>query len=323
MRGRWCVRGGADAPLLHLTAASPQGFCCKCETLDDWVSASTLPRSGATCNLFSASGLGSTAHCVEYDTLRYNLFRIGPPQVDYSISVRVKHCRGQDCTETPLGVSHSSPLAVTENRDVMVRIAGDFASALSSPSLSHNFLAVPGARCKEKGSRGACLRPGAHPRSAPAKPPLRPASDINSQCARSFLPERCRSRIRVRARRPHVPQPSPHAASVPSRHRRPQDSEVNWMVLDRTLVDATGLTCNAVGVNEEAFVGQGSRCDVKAGSCLQGQIMALEKARGPQTRPPPPAATTTSHSNAMEAGSHLPAPAPAAPVPIRKPSIPC
>lgn len=156
--GPWCV------PLPRLTAGSAQGFCCKCETLDDWVSASTLPRSGATCNLFSASGLGSTAHCVEYDALRYNLFRMGPPQVDYYISVNVKHCRGQECTETPLGVSHASPLAVTDSRDVMVRIAGDFASSLASPSLSEKFLAVPGTRCK--GEKGR-----AYPRPAPGPAP--------------------------------------------------------------------------------------------------------------------------------------------------------
>lgn len=52
------------------------------------------------------------------------------------------------------------------------------------------------------------------------------------------------------------------------------------MVLDNTQVDSTGLTCDTVGVNEQAFVSQGSRCDVEAGSCLHGQIMALEKARG-------------------------------------------
>ena len=58
----------------------------------------------------------------------------------------------------------------------------------------------------------------------------------------------------------------------PPEHPRVQEGVKNWMIVDKTLVELDGLTCNKIGVSFEAFRTEYGACSNEPGSCLRNQL---------------------------------------------------
>jgi hypothetical protein len=53
---------------------------------------------------------------------------------------------------------------------------------------------------------------------------------------------------------------------------RQQGHPSEWLYVDKHLVDASGLTCDRIGVSYTAFRSQSNRCRGRVGDCLNNQI---------------------------------------------------
>jgi hypothetical protein len=51
----------------------------------------------------------------------------------------------------------------------------------------------------------------------------------------------------------------------------------NWMIIDSSKVDNSGLSCNKIGTSYTAFRNQPNRCEVEQNSCLKNQIIDFHK----------------------------------------------
>lgn len=60
--------------------------------------------------------------------------------------------------------------------------------------------------------------------------------------------------------------------SSPLSSSRVQAGPMNWMIVDKHLVDISGTSCNKIGVGYDAFYSQSTRCEVDSGSCLMNQL---------------------------------------------------
>lgn len=58
----------------------------------------------------------------------------------------------------------------------------------------------------------------------------------------------------------------------PKMHERVAAGPREWLLLDKHHVSINGRECNKVGVSYEAFATQGSRCQLRRGSCLADQL---------------------------------------------------
>lgn len=112
--------------------ADSQGFCCSCQ-FDQILGISSSSTRSATlsCDLF---GDAQSAHCLRMDPLWYAAFELEPPQLYFTITVKVTKVGAigdgdtvsDDVTSLVLGPQ--SPGASTADGAVTARLLGDFAS---------------------------------------------------------------------------------------------------------------------------------------------------------------------------------------------------
>ena len=58
----------------------------------------------------------------------------------------------------------------------------------------------------------------------------------------------------------------------PLNHDRVKEGMKNWMLIDKSNVDKTGLTCNKIGVGYSAFRNQPNQCGASPQDCLHNQV---------------------------------------------------
>lgn len=235
-----------------------QGRCCSCsvgsqlglDSID-----SNMFRGQLDCALFGTGQ--ASAHCLRFDPLWYNVYRIKAPMVRARIYTTVLQRAEASTTQTQAcnvsGTTHSFDgwdckdvvWVGTERRraqsiggDVTVSYVGDFSLAQRLESLSHRYMLIPETR------------------------------GMSSEERESYFGDQLR-------------------------HHRPNTTAEQWK--DWMLIDNTELAndgdddCNKVGIGYSAFRLQASFCDRPLSSCLANQPLDLwtaDNARREQGLPP-------------------------------------
>ena len=219
--------------------ASSQGFCCACSASDYLGMTTGGARDGLSCNIFASSGV-QAANCLRMAPLWHAAFALGPPRTDYSIVVALKRCAGGRNTSCMWDVIALSP---------------------SAPVACVRFTPLAAV------ASGVSPSPSASPGAAPA------ACDVQASLAGDFAA--FQSPPDLGDMTLFAPVACDDWAACGARMLANASA---WLLLPNAAVDLSGAACNKVGVSYEAYIGQGSRCDVPAGSCLGGQLRAYAAA---------------------------------------------
>nr|AKS04555.1 HAP2-like protein [Malawimonas californiana] len=118
-----------------------QGYCCDCSLAQLVGADQSSTRAGLNCNFFTGE---SSGHCMRLDPLWYSVFGIGPVETSFEVRVTITQ-QGPDGTPIvqTLTLSPSVQGAVSNDRKVLARLVGDFASWTAPHTLSNKYLVVP------------------------------------------------------------------------------------------------------------------------------------------------------------------------------------
>ncbi|CAG9316759.1 unnamed protein product [Blepharisma stoltei] len=118
-----------------------QGYCCDCDFsqiigLDD-----TTYTRGQSCQLFNLGTGSSSAHCLVWDELWYSAYEISTYQTYYLLTAYIsKAYENGTYYQEKIVVSPSVPVQSSAEKDIIVRLIGDFSPNTPPPTLSDQYL---------------------------------------------------------------------------------------------------------------------------------------------------------------------------------------
>lgn len=258
-----------------------QGFCCGCTVEGDFTGAS-IPRSGLSCNAFSAQQ--SSASCLRMGPLWWSGFQVGPPSLNFQINLHVDRCRptsaalaaaALNATSTVLGAALAAGVPVSP---------AALAAAASAPQLTCSSPSLY-CTCDSFDTLVSDTIAGLPPLGTempqrcyalPGNPPT--SCDVLFTLIGTFVPTAgvpdLSSKMLL------IPTQCDLSASTPGWETNPCFAALvsgwsQWLLVDTTLITLDGSTCNKVGTSYEAFNTQGNACQSPAGTCLGGSPSQL------------------------------------------------
>jgi len=104
-----------------------QGFCCSCK-MSDYIGADQNSRANLKCKLFGSQS--TSAHCMSFSPLKYDVFDFLETLVDYTITAKVSHYdyANQVYKSDSMAISPSKPIGNVHG--VLLRVIGDLQSSI-------------------------------------------------------------------------------------------------------------------------------------------------------------------------------------------------
>ncbi|KAF2076654.1 hypothetical protein CYY_002024 [Polysphondylium violaceum] len=118
--------GSAKLPSGELIRDS-QGFCCSC-AMSDYIGEDQNSRANLKCTIFGSRS--TSAHCMSFSVLKYDVFEFLETMVDYTITAGVSYYDyvSQLYKTDSIAISPSKPIA--NSHGVLLRVIGDLQSSI-------------------------------------------------------------------------------------------------------------------------------------------------------------------------------------------------
>lgn len=180
-----------------------KGYCCSCSLGEVIGISDEQSRANLDCSLFGSDA--SSAHCLRFNDLWYDVFAVGQAEVHYDITISLLRFDegSQSYVQEDMVLSPSKTIVTSATGDIVAKLIGDFAPFQQFPVFEEKLLMV---------------------------------------------------------------------ASQPQDHPRVTAGVQDWMIVDKTLVELSGLECNKIGVSFEGFRTESGACRNRVGSCLRNQL---------------------------------------------------
>ncbi|KAM9971542.1 hypothetical protein ACTFIW_011523 [Dictyostelium discoideum] len=103
-----------------------QGFCCSC-SMSDYIGADQNSRANLGCSLLGSQS--SSAHCLSFSPMKYDVYNIAKTQVEYKITATLTYSYNQNPITQDIILSNSNPMGMDSFSQAIIRIVGDFQSS--------------------------------------------------------------------------------------------------------------------------------------------------------------------------------------------------
>jgi len=119
-----------------------QGYCCSCSLGEIIGISDEQSRAALDCSLFGSDS--SSAHCLRFDDLWYDVFEVGQAQIYYDITVSILRFDegSQTYVQEDIILSPSKTIATSSGKEIVARLIGDFAPFQQYPVFEEKLLMV-------------------------------------------------------------------------------------------------------------------------------------------------------------------------------------